>query len=241
MNQTVYIVGAGPGDPDLLTQKAYQLLTEYAEVVVYDRLIPDELLALIPDSVERIYAGKSCKKHHMTQDEINACLVEHAQKGKKVVRLKGGDPLIFGRGSEEALHLAKHDILSEIIPGISAASAIAARYNIPLTHRGVATSVRFITGHQQNGEPVVQDWQALANPECTLVIYMGLTNLDTICQKLMQHGMPANIPAVVVENGTCKNERAFRGTVGNLYQIIAEEEVQPPSLVIIGRVVAVGD
>lgn len=235
----VYIVGAGPGDPDLLTMRAHRLIREEAEVVVYDRLIPQAILDLIPPSVETIYAGKSCRKHHMTQAEINACLVEQAQKGKKVVRLKGGDPFIFGRGGEEAEHLLENNIPFEVIPGISAASGISAHLGIPLTHRGLANGVHFITGHQQNGVPVALENANLANPDTTLVIYMGLANLHTIVNHLLEHGMPADTPSIVIQEGTTPQERIATSPLQDLPQLVEKQEFSPPSLIIIGKVVEV--
>lgn len=233
----VYIVGAGPGDPELLTLKAHRLLQEEAEVVVYDRLIPESILEIIPDGVEKIYAGKSCRKHHMTQEEINDCLVDEAKKGKKVVRLKGGDPFIFGRGGEEMLALAEADIPYEIVPGISAASAISASLDIPLTHRGLASNVQYITGHCQKGKEMHLDWQSLANPDTTLVIYMGLAHLPEITEQLIKHGLDPEIPAIAVQNGTTPEERRCLGTVQSIAGLLEKEEFKPPTLVIVGRVV----
>jgi len=233
----VYVVGAGPGDVELLTRKAYRLITEEADVVVYDRLIPEEIIELIPEGVLRVYAGKSCRKHVMTQDEINDVLVEEAKKGQVVVRLKGGDPFIFGRGGEEILHLMDNGIEFEVVPGVSAADGCAAYQGIPLTHRGVATGVRFITGHQQKGEAADLDWQGLAWEDTTIVIYMGLANLGFICGKLVEHGLPADVPVAVIQEGTTKNERVL---VSNLGEVAGEVEVQgfkPPVIVIIGKVV----
>lgn len=239
MKSYVYIVGAGPGDPGLLTFKAVRLLQEQAEVVVYDRLIPEEILALIPDHVERIYAGKSCKKHHMTQDEINQVLVEQAQQGKIVVRLKGGDPLIFGRGGEEAEYLHQHHIPFEIVPGISAASGISAALGVPLTHRGLATGVRFITGHQQKGEEAALDWRGLAEENTSLVIYMGLANLENITRELQAHGMSGDTPAVAVQDGTTDRQVVCSGVVADIAAKAKAMELAPPTIVIIGKVVGI--
>lgn len=232
----VYIVGAGPGDPELLTVKAHRLLTDYAEIVIYDRLIPEELLALIPASVEKIYAGKSCRKHVMTQEDINKELVRYARTGKKVVRLKGGDPFIFGRGGEEIEHLAKNKIPYEVVSGISAASGIGAKYGIPLTHRGVATGVRFITGHQQKGKPMELDWYGLADPMTTIVVYMGLANLGTIAENLIKHGLPANTPAIAIQEGTMKTEKSHKGKLKTIAAELQKKNFEPPVIVIIGNV-----
>ena len=237
----VYITGAGPGDAGLLTLKTYTLLKEVADVVVYDRLIPDEIMALIPEGTERIFAGKSCKKHFMTQDEINACLVGEAKKGKVVVRLKGGDPFIFGRGGEEAAFLAEHHIPFEIVPGVSAADGCAAYQGIPLTHRGLATSVRFITGHQQLGAPVPLDWKGLADPQTTLVIYMGLANLEMIADNLIKHGLPANTPAAAIQEGTLSTQRTCISQLDLLSSEVKKQEFKAPTLIIIGKVVALAE
>lgn len=234
---TVYIVGAGPGDPELLTIKGLKLLQEYAEVVVYDRLISPELLAFIPDHVEKTYAGKSCKKHEMTQDAINNELVERAKAGKKVVRLKGGDPFIFGRGGEEVLYLAQHNIPFEIVPGINAASGIASKLGLPLTHRGVATSVQYITGHQQKGEAVSHDWKALAKPDNTLVVYMGLANIEKIAGNLIEAGLLAETPVLAVQEGTMKGEKRHYSTLRAVAADLNVHGFEPPTVIYIGKVV----
>jgi uroporphyrin-III C-methyltransferase len=233
----VYIVGAGPGDPDLLTVKAYRLLTEVADMVIYDRLIPQEILDLIPKDVESIYAGKSCKTHHMTQEEINQSLVEHALLGKIVVRLKGGDPFIFGRGAEEASHLVDNNIPFEVVPGVNAADGCAAYQGIPLTHRGLATGVRFVTGHQQKGVPMNLDWKGLADPNTTLVLYMGLTHIEEISLNLIKHGLPANTPVAAIQEGTTKAERACFSTLEHIFRDMSAQDFQPPTLIIVGKVV----
>lgn len=236
MIQTVSIAGAGPGDPELLTLKAARLLHE-AEAVVYDRLIAPEILAMIPPRAQKIFAGKSCKNHVMTQDEINAMLVSLARQGLKVVRLKGGDPMIFGRGGEEAAYLNDHGIPFEIIPGISAASGCSSHSNIPLTYRGLATGVRYITGHCKEPE-LALNWQSLADPDTTLVIYMGLANLDIITGKLMKHGLPASFPFAAIENGTTPAERIVITTLGEAMDTIRKAALVAPTLLIIGRVVS---
>lgn len=233
----VYITGAGPGDPALLTLKTYHLLTYIADVVVYDRLIPDEIIDIIPEHTPRIYAGKSCRKHHMTQDEINACLVEQAKQSRVVVRLKGGDPFIFGRGGEEAQHLIKHHIPFEVVPGVNAADGACAYYGIPLTHRGVASGVRFITGHQQKGEEVPLDWQGLANPDTTLVIFMGMTRLETICDNLIKHGLASDTPVAAITKGTTPQQQICRSTLGHLYTDLKNAHFEAPTLIVVGKVV----
>ncbi len=236
----VYICGAGPGDPALLTIKTYTLLTQVADVVVYDRLISDELLAIIPAHVHKIYAGKSCKKHDMTQDEINALLVEEAHKGKVVVRLKGGDPFIFGRGGEEMLHLMQHNIGFEIVPGVNAADGCGAYQNIPLTHRGVADSVMFMTGHQQKGEVAELDYANIVNPKRTLVIYMGMTRLKEIADNLIKHGLPKTTPAVAISSGTTLQEKTCYSDLEHLYDTMLSAQLPSPTLIIIGEVVGIG-
>jgi uroporphyrin-III C-methyltransferase len=237
MGAFVYIVGAGPGDKELLTLKAYRLITEVAEVVIYDRLIPDDIIALIPAHVEKIYAGKSCRNHTMTQDEINGVLVEEAQKGRVIVRLKGGDPFIFGRGGEEAACLAQHGIAYEIVPGISAAAACSAIMGIPLTHRGLASGVRYITGHCQKGQEIALDWRGLADPDTTLVIYMGLAKLDEIAANLIHAGLPATTPVAAIQGGTTANQRLLVSTLKHIYEEVAAGQLVSPTLIIVGKVV----
>ncbi|MCE3232001.1 MAG: cobA [Rickettsiaceae bacterium] len=237
----VYIVGAGPGDPGLLTVKAYKLLTEIADIVIYDRLIPQELLNLIPSHVEMIYAGKSCKKHEMTQDVINQNLVDESRKGKVVVRLKGGDPFIFGRGGEEAAYLVDNNIPFEVVPGVNAADGCCAYQGIPLTHRGLATGVRFVTGHQQKGVPMNLNWQSLADENTTLVFYMGLTHLEEIAQNLIKYGLSKSTPAAAIQEGTTKSERSCFSTLEHIFQKVTERDFQPPTLIVVGKVVGLAD
>jgi len=239
-NATVFIVGAGPGDPGLLTLKAAKCL-ESADVVVYDRLVSDEILAMIPNDVEKIFAGKAARDHFMPQEKINLTLVELAQQNKNVVRLKGGDPFIFGRGSEEAEALAKHDIKFEVVPGITASAGCGAYAGIPLTHRGLASSVRFVTGHCQNGQHLDLNWQSLADPDTTLVIYMGLINIEKISQELIKAGLPADTPAAGIERGTTPDQRTIVTTLEQLPTSICKAQLVAPSLLIIGRVVSMAE
>lgn len=232
----VFLVGAGPGDPGLLTVKAWRLLQE-AEVVVYDRLVSDEILALIPKGVARIFAGKRAGQHHMPQEEINALLVRLARTGHRVVRLKGGDPFVFGRGAEEALHLLEHGVDFEVVPGITAATACAAYAGIPLTHRGLARGVTMLTGHCRAGEPLDVDWSRLADPETTLVIYMGLQHLPEIVAGLLEAGLPHDTPAAIVERGTTPQQRRFVDALAALPQLALRQTVQAPALIVIGAVV----
>lgn len=233
----VALVGAGPGDPELLTVKAQRLLKE-AEVVVFDRLVSPEILNLIPAGTTRIYAGKALSRHHLAQDEINSLLVSLARTGRLVVRLKGGDPFVFGRGSEEAEYLARHGVPFEVVPGITSASGGSTYAGIPLTHRGHATGVRYVTGHCKENEDLAHDWRSLADPDTTLVVYMGLTNLDQITRQLMAAGMPADTPAAAVENATTPRQRRVIGTVGSLPTLVADAGLAPPTIVIIGKVVS---
>ncbi len=233
----VYIVGAGPGDAELLTLKSHRLLRAVAEVVIYDRLISEEIMALVPEQVEKIYAGKSCHQHCMTQEEINATLLTEAQKGKVIVRLKGGDPFIFGRGGEEAAFLAEHAIPFEIVPGITAASACASIMGVPLTYRGLATSVQYITGHAQKNMPINLNWAKLADPDTTLVMYMGLANLDIIAATLIAHGLDAATPVMAIQDGSTPKQRHLVAALGTIAKQVKEADFQPPTLVIIGKVV----
>jgi uroporphyrin-III C-methyltransferase/precorrin-2 dehydrogenase/sirohydrochlorin ferrochelatase/uroporphyrin-III C-methyltransferase len=236
----VYLVGAGPGDPDLLTVKAHRLLTT-ADVVVYDRLVSENIINVIPQGVKCIYVGKKTGRHTVPQDEINELLVTIASSGRNVVRLKGGDPFIFGRGSEEAVYLAQHRITFEIVPGITAASACCAYAGIPLTHRGLAQGVKFISGHGRNDEPLEYDWDNLADPSTTLVIYMGVANLEEICLRLIQAGLDGNTPAAAIENGTTTSQRRCIAMLESLSQQIQTEGFASPVMIVIGQVVSLAD
>lgn len=238
--QCVYLVGAGPGDPDLLTVKALKLI-QSADVVIIDRLVSAEIKALIPEGASIIYVGKAAGMHCVPQDEINGIIVKMARSGQKVVRLKGGDPFIFGRGSEEAEVLAKDGITFEVVPGISAASGCSSACGIPLTHRGLATGVRFVTGHRLQGSNLDLNWASLACADTTLVIYMGLKNIDIIASRLMEHGLPADTPAAAVEKGTTKDQRTYVTTLGSLADEVVENNFVSPTVFIIGRVVNVAE
>nr|WP_143759758.1 uroporphyrinogen-III C-methyltransferase [Halomonas sp. TD01] len=232
----VSLVGAGPGDPELLTLKAYKRLLT-AEVVLYDRLVSDEVLALIGPQAARFYVGKAKSSHSVPQNEINQTLVTWAKQGKRVVRLKGGDPFIFGRGGEELETLVAENVVVEVVPGITAASGCAAYAGIPLTHRDHAQSVRFVTGHLQHGECSL-DWQALARPGQTLVFYMGLSNLEAICQALIENGLSPSTPLALIEQGTTQHQRTHIGSLQQLPEAFQQGEVTPPTLLIIGSVVS---
>ncbi len=236
----VFIVGAGPGDPELLTIKALRVLKD-AQVVVFDRLVSDDILELLPAGTARIFAGKAARKHNMPQEEINELLVSLAKSGRKVVRLKGGDPFIFGRGSEESLYLARNNIPFEIVPGITASSGCGSYAGIPLTHRGFATGVRFVTGHCRQGKHLDLNWHSLADPDTTLVIYMGLINVTKISDELIKAGLPGDTPAGAIERGTTAKQRTILTTLKELPASIEKANLKAPSLLIIGRVVQLAD
>jgi uroporphyrin-III C-methyltransferase/precorrin-2 dehydrogenase/sirohydrochlorin ferrochelatase/uroporphyrin-III C-methyltransferase len=236
----VYIVGAGPGDPDLVTVKALRLLRE-ADVIVYDKLVSPAILALIPPGTTRIFAGKVAHNHHMPQPEINSLLVGLARSGRTVIRLKGGDPFVFGRGGEEAAHLAACGIPYEVVPGVTSASGCSAYAGIPLTHRDLAHGVRYVTGHTKDGERLDLDWQRLADPETTLVIYMGRTTAGRISERLIAHGLDAATPAAAILNGTRPDQRTIITTLALLPERLAAVDASVPTLLVIGRVVALAD
>ncbi|CUB02548.1 uroporphyrinogen-III C-methyltransferase [Marinomonas fungiae] len=239
MTGKVYLIGAGPGDPDLLTMKAHRLLTA-ADVVLYDRLVGEQIIAMIPATAEKLYVGKAKSLHSLPQEEINALLATKAKEGKVVVRLKGGDPFIFGRGGEELEELVQEGVPFEVVPGVTAAAGCAAYAGIPLTHRDYAQSVRFLTGHLKDGTTELP-WNELVHPAQTLVIYMGLTGLESISQSLIRFGMRPSMPVAIVEKGTSKDQRVFTSTIKDIHQIALQNEVKSPALLIIGEVVALQD
>jgi uroporphyrin-III C-methyltransferase len=236
---TVSLVGAGPGDPDLLTLKAARLIGA-ADVVVYDHLVGAGVMALVRRDAELVYAGKERANHALPQPEINALLVDLARSGRDVVRLKGGDPFVFGRGGEEATALAAHGIPFDIVPGVTAACGVAAAARIPLTHRDYAHSLTFVTGHLRDGTMDL-DWPALARPQQTLVVYMGLAGLPELCRQLVAHGRLASTPAAVIQQGTLPTQRVVRATLATLPERVRAAGLVPPTLIVVGDVVALSD
>ena len=232
----VALVGSGPGDPELLTIKALRFI-EQADIAIYDRLVSDEIMALLPEHCERVYVGKKQAKHCVPQEGINEMLAEQALMGKRVLRLKGGDPFVFGRGGEEAEHLLSRGVSCHVAPGITAASACTTYAGIPLTHRGVAQGCTFITGHLQNDGKLNLPWQSLTSDAQTVVFYMGINALPTISKELIAHGRAASTPAALIRNGTRENQEVYRGTLGTLTDLVAKHQIKPPALIVIGNVV----
>ena len=231
----VYLVGAGPGDPDLVTFRALRLMQQ-ADVVVHDRLVAKPILDLTRRDAQRIYVGKERDNHVMRQEDINRLLADLAKAGHRVLRLKGGDPFIFGRGGEEIDTLAAEGVPFQVVPGITAASGCAAYTGIPLTHRDYAQSVTFVTGHLKDGTMDL-NWDQLAQPHQTVVFYMGLVGLALIVEQLLNHGVSPDMPIALIQQGTTPHQRVFSGTLATIQEVIAEENPQPPTLIIVGEVV----
>ncbi|MEQ5800617.1 uroporphyrinogen-III C-methyltransferase [Halomonas sp. H10-9-1] len=236
----VAIIGAGPGDPGLLTLRALSLI-EQADCLVYDRLVSREVLALASPRARRFYVGKASRCHALTQDETNALLVRLAREGRRVVRLKGGDPYIFGRGGEEAEVLIEHGVGFRVVPGITSAQGCAAYGGFPLTHRDFAQSVTFVTGHCKGDGDLALNWATLAAPHQTTVFYMGLANAELIRRELQRHGLPAEHPVALVERGTTPEQRQVITCLGELVETIEREGLRPPTLIVVGEVVRLAD
>ncbi|MCF6235516.1 MAG: siroheme synthase CysG [Gammaproteobacteria bacterium] len=231
----VYLVGCGPGAPDLITFRALRLMQQ-ADVVLYDRLIPSEVLDLVRREAEQIYVGKKRAYHSVRQEEISQLLVDYAKQGKRVLRLKGGDPFIFGRGGEEIAMLAKHGIPFQVVPGVTAAAGCASYAGIPLTHRDYSQSVIFVTGQLKDGT-VDLNWKALAEPQQTIVVYMGMMGLSVLCQQLIAHGLSPQTPAALIQKGTTPEQKVFTSHLQALPDIAKNNEIHAPTLIIIGEVV----
>jgi uroporphyrin-III C-methyltransferase/precorrin-2 dehydrogenase/sirohydrochlorin ferrochelatase len=232
----VYLVGTGPGDPDLLTFRALRLMQQ-ADVVLYDRLIGDGILNLVRRDARRVYVGKLKNNHTVSQEEISKMLIDLAKQGKRVLRLKGGDPFVFGRGGEEIEALSENGVAFQVVPGVSAANGCAAYAGIPLTHRDHAQACVFVTGHEKDGE-LKLNWESLIQPRQTVVLYMGLSSLDAITRGFLSHGANPATPAAVIENGTRAGQRVITGTLESLLDKTAMASIKSPALIIVGSVVS---
>jgi len=235
----VYLVGAGPGDPKLLTIKAAELLKE-ADVVIYDRLVGESILSLASEKAEKIYVGKRTGKHEIPQEKITELIIEKSQHGGKIVRLKGGDPFIFGRGGEEAEALAEKGITFEVVPGVSSAVAAPMYAGIPLTHRDYAASVAIVTGHRGEDAKQIIDWAKIASAVDTTVILMGVESLQEITQKILEGGLDPKTPAAIIQSGTREEQRTVLTQLDSLAKDAEKNEVTPPAVIVIGKVVSLG-
>ena len=241
MTGKVFIVGAGPGDPKLITLKAVEAIKS-SDVVLYDRLVSKKIVAMIPKKTEKLYVGRDVGDDYKHQDTTNDMMVKFAKKNKNVVRLKGGDPFIFGRGGEEAEFLRKHKVKYEIIPGITSGIGSAEYSGIPLTHRDYASSVVFVTGHEDAKKTGgVVDWKRLAKAVDTIVIMMGLSRLEIISKKLISGGLDKNTPVAVIQNGTTDEHRMIKGTLLTISKKVKEAKIKPPTIIIVGKVVKLSD
>lgn len=238
MSGRVYLVGAGPGDPELITLKGARVLSR-ADVVLYDRLVARELLDMAPATAERIFVGKRRNRHALRQEEIHQLMIAHARAGRIVVRLKGGDPLVFGRAGEEIAALVAAGVAFEIVPGVTAATGCAAAAAISLTHRDLSRTVVLVTGHSKDGEPDL-DWEMLCRPRQTLVFYMGHKLLARLCARLIEGGLPPGCPVALIENGTLPQQRVLRGTLADMAQLAVQAGLDGPAIVIVGEVAAFG-
>jgi uroporphyrin-III C-methyltransferase/precorrin-2 dehydrogenase/sirohydrochlorin ferrochelatase len=232
----VWLVGTGPGDPELLTLRAHRLMQQ-ADIVLYDALVSDEILAMLPARTERLFVGKRRNCHALRQEDLNLRLVDLARRGLRVLRLKGGDPFVFGRGGEEVEVLAEAGVPFQVVPGITAALGATSYAGIPLTHRGYAQSCTFVTGHLQDGS-IELDWPALARPQQTVVVYMGLLGLPTLCRRLVEHGRAPQTPAAVIHRGTTAAQRVVCGVLADLPERVHEARLEAPTLIVVGEVVA---
>jgi uroporphyrin-III C-methyltransferase len=237
MKGKVYLVGAGPGDPKLITLRAVELL-KIADVVLYDRLVSKKILAMVPKKAKKVYVGRDVGDDYLHQDSTNDLMVKYAKTKKNIVRLKGGDPIIFGRGGEEAEYLKKKKIKFEIIPGITSGIGSATYAGIPLTHRNFASSVVFVTGHEdlQKSKDKVR-WKKLAKSVDTIVIMMGLSRIGIICKQLIEGGMNKKTPVAVIQEGTTPQQKMITGNVSNISKLVTQKKIRPPSIIIIGKVV----
>ncbi|QGH34314.1 uroporphyrinogen-III C-methyltransferase [Gracilibacillus salitolerans] len=236
----VYLIGAGPGDPDLITVKALKAIQQ-ADVILYDRLVNQELLNEAKPDADLIYCGKLPKLHLMKQETINHLLIKYGKKKKFVVRLKGGDPFVFGRGAEEAEALAKNGVAYEVVPGITSGIAAPAYADIPITHRELGRSFAVVTGHCKNGEPSDIQWDYLAKSVDTLAIYMGMSNLSFITEQLISCGKSAQTPIAIIQEGTTANQKVVTGTLQNIVHLVEQHQVKNPAMIVIGEVVKVGE